>query len=78
MARYDWLVVGAGFSGAVLAERLAAELGQRVLVVDRRPHVAGNAYDEHDESGHEEGWGEPCPPVPRGDRDHQALARELA
>src|SRR5437868_4453278 len=37
MARYDWLVVGAGFSGAVLAERLATELGQRVLVVDRRP-----------------------------------------
>jgi UDP-galactopyranose mutase len=49
--RYDWLVVGAGFSGAVLAERLASQLGQRVLVVDRRDHVAGNAYDELDESG---------------------------
>jgi UDP-galactopyranose mutase len=51
MARYDWLVVGAGFSGAVLAERLASELGQRVLVIDRRPHVAGNAYDELDDAG---------------------------
>jgi len=47
---YDWLVVGAGFTGAVAAERLAAA-GKRVLVVDRRPHVAGNAYDELDEHG---------------------------
>ncbi len=48
---YDVLVVGAGFAGAVLAERLAAGSGQRVLVVDRRPHVAGNAFDHHDEAG---------------------------
>lgn len=49
--RYDTLIVGAGFAGAVLAERLAADSGQRVLVVDRRPHIGGNAYDEHDEAG---------------------------
>ena len=49
--RYDTLVVGAGFAGAVLAERLAADRGQRVLVVDRRPHIGGNAYDEHDAAG---------------------------
>ena len=48
---YDWLVVGAGFAGAVLAERLASIRGDRVLVVDRRPHIAGNAYDHLDESG---------------------------
>lgn len=42
---FDWLVVGAGFTGATLAERLASQLDQRVLVVDRRPHIAGNAYD---------------------------------
>ena len=42
---YDWLVVGAGLSGATLAERIASQLGQTVLVVDRREHVAGNAYD---------------------------------
>jgi UDP-galactopyranose mutase len=50
-AHYDWLVVGAGFAGSVLAERLAAERGERVLVVDRRPHIAGNAYDHLDEAG---------------------------
>ena len=48
---YDWLVVGAGFAGAILAERLAADRGDRVLVIDRRPHIAGNAFDEHDAAG---------------------------
>jgi UDP-galactopyranose mutase len=48
---YDWLVVGAGFAGATLAERLASERGERVLVIDRRPHVGGNAYDEYDAAG---------------------------
>jgi UDP-galactopyranose mutase len=48
---FDWLVVGAGFAGSVLAERLAREAGQRVLVCDRRPHVAGNAYDHYDDAG---------------------------
>ena len=48
---YDWLIVGAGFAGSVLAERLANERGERVLVVDRRDHVGGNAYDRHDASG---------------------------
>lgn len=45
MADFQWVVVGAGFTGAVIAERLASQLGQRVLVIDRRPHIAGNAYD---------------------------------
>jgi len=48
---YDVMVVGAGFAGAVMAERLAAEGGRRVLVVDRRPHVAGNAFDRLDDAG---------------------------
>ncbi|MEH3120676.1 MAG: UDP-galactopyranose mutase [Sphingomonas phyllosphaerae] len=48
---YDCLVVGAGFAGAVMAERLASQSGRRVLVVDRRPHIAGNAYDVEDEAG---------------------------
>jgi UDP-galactopyranose mutase len=47
----DYLIVGAGFAGAVLAERLASQLGKRVLVVDKRPHIAGNAYDEKDAAG---------------------------
>jgi UDP-galactopyranose mutase len=48
---YDILVVGAGYAGSVTAERLAAEGGQRVLVIDRRDHIAGNAYDYYDEHG---------------------------
>lgn len=44
-ARWDWVIVGAGFTGAVLAERIAAELDQSVLIIDRRSHIAGNAYD---------------------------------
>ncbi len=48
---FDYLVVGAGFAGSVLAERLATVLGQRVLVVDKRPHIGGNAYDRHDDAG---------------------------
>ena len=49
--RYDYLVVGAGFAGSVLAERLASQHGARVLLVDRRPHIGGNAYDEPNEAG---------------------------
>src|SRR3954462_4575399 len=48
---YDTLVIGAGFAGAVIAERLASQLGQRVLVVDRRAHIGGNAHDERDGHG---------------------------
>ena len=48
---YDAMVVGAGFAGAVMAERLAADGGKKVLVVDRRPHVGGNAFDEYDANG---------------------------
>jgi UDP-galactopyranose mutase len=49
--RYDYLIVGAGFAGSVLAERLASQHGARILLVDRRPHVGGNAYDEPNEAG---------------------------
>ena len=48
---FDYLIVGAGFAGSVLAERLAADAGKQVLVVDRRDHVGGNAYDEYDDHG---------------------------
>jgi UDP-galactopyranose mutase len=48
---FDYLIVGAGFAGSVLGERLARELGQRVLLVDKRPHVGGNAYDRYDDNG---------------------------
>jgi UDP-galactopyranose mutase len=48
---YDYLIVGAGFAGSVLAERLACGSGKNVLLIDKRPHIAGNAYDHHDDSG---------------------------
>lgn len=47
----DWLIVGAGFAGSVLAERLAREAGKRVLIIDKRPHIGGNAYDCKDKAG---------------------------
>ena len=49
--RYDTLVVGAGYAGSVMAERLASRAEQRVLAIDRRDHIAGNAYDYLDEHG---------------------------
>ncbi|HZY16938.1 MAG TPA: UDP-galactopyranose mutase [Ramlibacter sp.] len=48
---FDYLIVGAGFAGSVLAERLATVLNQRVLIIDKRPHIGGNAYDRHDDAG---------------------------
>ncbi|HJS86439.1 MAG TPA: UDP-galactopyranose mutase [Acetobacteraceae bacterium] len=47
---YDAMVVGAGFAGSVMAERLASS-GSRVLVIDRREHIGGNAYDHEDAAG---------------------------
>ena len=48
---YDYMIVGAGFAGSVLAERLARGSGKRVMVVDKRPHVGGNAYDYFNDAG---------------------------
>ncbi|MBV1788883.1 UDP-galactopyranose mutase [Marinobacterium sp. D7] len=48
---YQAIVVGAGISGAVMAERMASQLGWKVLVLDQRPHIGGNCYDEIDENG---------------------------
>ena len=49
--KYDYLIVGAGFAGSVMAERLASQLNKKVLVVEKRNHISGNAYDEFDEHG---------------------------
>jgi UDP-galactopyranose mutase len=48
---FDYLIVGAGLAGSVLAERLAADAGKRVLLIDRRPHIGGNAYDHYNDDG---------------------------
>lgn len=47
---FDYLIVGAGFAGSVLAERLASS-GKRVIICDKRPHIGGNAYDHYDSAG---------------------------
>ncbi|MCP4147033.1 MAG: UDP-galactopyranose mutase [bacterium] len=51
MKKFDYLVVGAGFSGCTIAERLANETGKRVLLVEKRNHVGGNCIDEYNDDG---------------------------
>jgi UDP-galactopyranose mutase len=51
MNKFDYLIVGAGFAGSVLAERLASQDNKKVLIVDVRPHIGGNAYDYYNEDG---------------------------
>ncbi len=48
---FDYLIVGAGYAGSVLAERLARGSGKQVLLIDRRNHIGGNAYDNYDDAG---------------------------
>lgn len=48
---YDYLIVGAGFAGAVLAERLATQANKKVLILDKRNHIGGNAYDFYNSDG---------------------------
>lgn len=48
---FDYLIVGAGFAGSVLAERLATRSNKKVLIIDKRNHIGGNAYDHYNEDG---------------------------
>jgi UDP-galactopyranose mutase len=48
---FDFLIVGAGFAGSVLAERLARMCDKNVLLIDKRPHIGGNAFDHYNEHG---------------------------
>ncbi len=48
---FDYLIVGAGFAGSVLAERLASQANKKVLIIDKRNHIAGNAYDHYNDDG---------------------------
>ncbi|NQV18627.1 MAG: UDP-galactopyranose mutase [Armatimonadetes bacterium] len=48
---YDFIVVGAGFAGSVVAERIANLLDKRVLIIEKRNHIGGNCFDYFNESG---------------------------
>jgi UDP-galactopyranose mutase len=48
---FDYLIVGAGLAGAVMAERLASEAGKKILIIDKRNHLGGNTYDFYNKSG---------------------------
>src|SRR6476619_6658672 len=48
---FDYLIVGAGFAGSVLAERLATEGNKKIFIIDKRDHIAGNAYDYYNNDG---------------------------
>lgn len=51
LSKFDFLIVGAGLAGSVLAERLASQLGKACLIVEKRAHIGGNAYDHCDAAG---------------------------
>lgn len=48
---FDFLIIGAGFAGCVLAERIASQLNRKVLIVEKRDHIGGNCYDYHNDDG---------------------------
>ena len=48
---FDYLIVGAGFAGSVLAERLATVANKKVLIIDKRNHIGGNTYDFYNDHG---------------------------
>jgi UDP-galactopyranose mutase len=48
---FDWLIVGAGFAGSVIAQQLASQRNEQVLLIDRRPHIGGNAFDRYNDAG---------------------------
>src|SRR5690606_23134954 len=49
--KYDFLIVGAGYSGCVLAERIATQLDKKCLIIEKRNHIGGNSYDYFDDYG---------------------------
>jgi len=58
ISMFDFLIIGAGFPGSVLAEELASKLNKKVLIIDKRGHIGGNAFDHYSKvgtSGHQNG-----------------------
>jgi UDP-galactopyranose mutase len=49
--KYDYLIIGAGYAGSILAERISTQLNKKCLIVEKRNHIAGNAFDYYDNHG---------------------------
>ena len=47
--KFDYIIVGSGFAGSILAERIASQQNKKILIVEKRDHIAGNMYDYKDE-----------------------------
>lgn len=47
---FDYIIIGAGFAGSVIAERIATKLNKKMLIIEKRDHIGGNCYDEKDEN----------------------------
>jgi UDP-galactopyranose mutase len=48
---FDTIIIGSGFAGSVIAERLATQQDKKVLIIDKRRHIGGNCFDCYDEHG---------------------------
>jgi len=46
----DYIIVGSGLAGVVMAERIATQLNKKVLIIEKRNHIGGNCYDYKDEN----------------------------
>lgn len=51
MNKYDYIIVGSGFAGSIMAERIANVLNKKVLIIEQRDHIAGNMFDYYDQAG---------------------------
>ena len=51
MMDYDYIIVGSGFAGTVLAERIANELNKKILIIEKRDHIGGNCFDYYNKYG---------------------------
>ena len=49
--KYKYVIVGAGLAGITIAERIATQLHEKVLIIEKRDHIGGNVYDEYDDAG---------------------------
>ena len=49
--KVKYVVVGAGLAGLTIAERIASQLNEKVLIIEKRPHIGGNVYDSYNNDG---------------------------